>query len=113
MGNQDQPFDANAFENQQESEKLEQMKAHLTEPVTAHHIEGTEGETPITRLDMLSSQWRQTATHLLKVIDPKAYAKYREMKYAGGPNPDHATRMAAYKFAVHAFLDASYKLANF
>ena len=50
---------------------------------------------------------------MLKIIDPAAYKKYREMKYSGGQNPDHATRMAAYKFAVHAFLEASYKLANF
>jgi hypothetical protein len=115
MGNQDQDgaFDANAFEKQQDAEKLEAAKQHLTTPVTAHHIEGTEGETPITQLDIISTQWRQTATRILKVINPEAYAKYREMKYAGGPSPDHATRMKAYEYAVIEFLHASYKLANF
>lgn len=109
----DTPFDANAFEHQQEQQQIEAAKADLTTPITMHHIEGTDGETPITRLDMMSSQWRRTATGILKIIDPKAYKTYREMKYANGSSPDHATRLKAYEFAVIAFLRASYKLANF
>ncbi len=105
----DEPFDANAFEHAQEKEKLASQKEDLTSIVTTHEIEGA-GETPITKLDILSSQWRRTAVQILKDLDAEAYEKYRTMKYPDGAEskPDLATRKKAYGFAVEAFLDLSY-----
>ena len=111
MSEADMPFDANAFEHAQEVEKLAALKEDLNTPVTTHEIEGV-GETPITKLDIVSHAWRRTATNVLQVIDPEGYAAYRRMKYGAGKNPDHATRMKAYEFAVRRFLRVSYKLAN-
>ena len=102
-------FDANAFEHKQEAEKLTELKDDLTSVVTSHKVEGV-GETPVTKLDILSSRWRQTASQILKTIDADAYAKYRTMKYPDGPEstPGLPTRKKAYAFAVRRFLDLTY-----
>jgi hypothetical protein len=75
--------------------------------------EGADGQTyPVTRLDCIHTQWRQTATSLLRLLDSESYKKYREMKYANGPNPDLATRKAAYMFAFEKFMEF-YGIAGF
>ncbi len=111
MSEGDKPFDANAFEHAKEKEKLAAAKEDLTTPVTTHEIEGV-GETLVTKLDIISHGWRQTAVRLLRVLDPEAYQRYRKLKYGAGKNPDHRTRMKAYQFAVARFLEASYKIAG-
>jgi len=99
-------------ENQEMDQKaLESAQAELKSPVSEAEINGQE--VVVTKLDCISTQWRQTATKLLRLTDPKAYAEYRKIKYSGGPNPDLATRMKAYEFAVVAFLKSSYKIAGF
>ena len=111
MSDDDDLFNPNAYEDKQEAEALAAMKEDLNSVVTIHEIEGA-GQTPVTKLDIISHSWRQTATRLLRVIDEDSWIRYKALKYAGGDNPDHATRMKAYEFAVIAFLRASYKLAN-
>ena len=115
MSEDGKQFDANAFEKKQEAEKLaEQREALLTAVAFAVVQEGQE-PTPITRLDVLSSNWRQMAARLLKVIDPESYAKYRAMKYGSdgqNRNPEFAARKRAYQFAIRRFLETSYKIAG-
>ncbi len=109
--NEDVPFDANSFEKKQKADKLAAAKEDLTTPVTTHKIEGV-GETLVTKLDIISHGWRQTAVRLLRVLDPDGYQQYRKLKYGAGKNPDHRTRMKAYQFAVARFLDVGYKIAG-
>lgn len=102
MKDSDEQYNPNEFEDGQ-------AKANLLEPV--QNYDAPDGKTyPMSRLDMVSHQWRQTAVQLLKVLDPKAYQKYREMKYKGREKPDLKTRRAAYKFAIVKFLEISYNI---
>lgn len=102
-------FDANAFEHAQEVDKLAALKDDLGSVVTSHDVAGV-GETPITKLDVLSSRWRQTCVAILKAEDKDAYEKYRAMKYPDGKGskPDLPTRRKAYAFAARRLLDISY-----
>jgi hypothetical protein len=102
-------FDANAFEKKQEAVKLAAAAEDLKSVVTSHDIEGV-GETPISKLDIISSRWRQTAAQALKAENPEGYEEYRTLKYPDGPDskPDFATRKKAYRFAVLRFLNISY-----
>ncbi len=102
-------FDANAFEKQKEAEKLAAVQDDLQSVVTTQEIDGV-GLQPITKLDALSSRWRQMATAILKKEDPDAYVKYRGLKYPDGPESksDLVTRKKAYAFAMRHFLDISY-----
>ena len=53
---------------------------------------------------------RNTATALLKVVDPDAYQTYREMKYGEEENPDLDTRRDAYAFAFECLLLNGYSM---
>lgn len=111
MSEPDAGFDPQAYEHAQEVTKLEAMKQKLTEPLTM--IQGADGKYyAASQLDAIGHQWRRTAVELLKVLDPKAYGKYREIKYGAGPNPGLATRRRAYAFAVRRFLELSYGIAG-
>jgi hypothetical protein len=112
MTDEETPFDANAFEKAQKKERQESLKETLLTPLGTTELQPGQGETPIVPLDVISHNWRQQATTLLRALDPDAYAAYRKMKYEGGPDPDHATRMRAYRYAVGKFLEISYKLAG-
>ena len=107
----DQPFDANAFEHAQEKEKLAALKDDLGSAVAMTEIKEGQGETLITKLDVVSSRWRQMAVHVLKQLDEESYAEYRKLKYGEAgevTDPDIAQRKKAYRFAVTRFLDLSY-----
>ncbi len=92
-----------------QDEQEGKAKAALLEPV--QNYDAPDGKTyAFARIDMVSHQWRQTAVQLLKVLDPKAYQKYREMKYKNGKEPDLKARMKAYKFAIMRFLELSYRI---
>jgi hypothetical protein len=97
-------FDANAFENKKAVDALKQVVGKVQAQ------DGTEVEA--TQLDAISSNVRNTVTKILKIVDPKSYAKYREMKYAGGDNPTLEQRRSAYQFAFKAFLLATYTKAG-
>lgn len=67
--------------------------------------------TKITKLDAISSQWRQTAVKLLKELSPADYEKYRAIKFEGvpmGQRPSLDQSRAAYLFAMQRFLEISY-----
>ena len=68
---------------------------------------------PVSRLDGISSQVRNTVVEVLKIVDPVGYAEYRKLKYASGENPSLAERRAAYEFAWKKFLQASYNVPGF
>ena len=104
---QEDAFDPNAFEKGQE---IEAKKAQLMTVVGKQATQ--DGEVDVTQLDAISHHWRQTAVQMLKVLDPAAYKKYREMKYAGGESPTLEQRKSAYKFAVKRFLEISYTKAG-
>jgi hypothetical protein len=95
-------------EQNQSKQEQEQLKESLGEVIGAVEIEGTEGETMITKLDAISGNWRRSVTRALMHTDEASYKKYREIKYSGGANdnPDLKKRREAYDFAVEAFVDA-------
>ena len=102
-------FDPNAFENQQESDKAAKIKEKMSEPIDM--FKAADGkEYAVTGIDAMSHQFRRMAVEGLKVVDPEGYDEYRKMKYAGGPNPDLATRKAAYIFAATRFIEKSYSI---
>jgi hypothetical protein len=76
----------------------------------------TTPESP-TKLQVAGEMWRQRAVTFLRVLDPEAYATYRERKYGTGDdkidNPDFAQRKKAYRFAMRRFLQKSYRHAGF
>lgn len=89
--------------------KLDAQKADLLAP--RGEVPGDDGETyTITKLDMVSSQWRQAAVQILRILDPEGYAHYRKLKYEKGQKPDLKTRKKAYSYAIRRFLDISYKI---
>ncbi len=105
-GDEKSPFDQ-AKDAEAAAAAVEDLKAMVK---TA---EGADGQTyPVTKLDCIHGQWRQTAVHLLRLLDPEAYKKYRDMKYGDGPNPDLETRRKAYIFAVTEFMKF-YGIAGF
>jgi len=83
----------------------EKVKELLSTVVGAFNVEGA-GETMITQLDVLSSQWRQTWTAILKHTDPEGRDEYKAMKYPPGvENPDITIRRAAYEYVVVRLID--------
>ena len=103
--------EANPFDQAQKAEKMAADVEALQSVVSM--AEGADGQTyPVSRLDVIHSQWRQTATGILRLVNPEAYKKYRELKYSKGQNPDLATRKAAYEYAVLEFLKL-YGVAGF
>ena len=100
------PFDE-AKEAEQNAAQIEDLKSMVS------MADGADGQSyPVSKLDCIHSQWRQTAVRLLKLLNPEAYAEYRKMKYANGPNPDLAARKAAYMFAFEKFMEF-YGIAGF
>ncbi len=93
-----------------EVEKLAKMKAALAEEIQKVDVQGVP--TGVTRLDVVSGQWRQMAVKALKSGDEESYAEYRRRKYGEGEtaveDPDLKTRKMAYLYAVTKFLDVSY-----
>jgi len=91
--------------NEQELTKLQES---LSEVVGSCEVEGV-GTTMVTKLDAISSKWRQTWTAILKGTDQDGYVVYRAKKYPGiEDKPDLQTRRAAYEFAVERVLDTQY-----
>lgn len=99
------------FEAAKEVEKLAAAKEDLTAPFQMFKTEDGK-EYAITKANILSSQVRNMMTSVLKIVNPEAYAEYKAMKYAKGPNPDLATRKAAYIFAFQKFLESTYEIAG-
>jgi len=98
MGEQNQP-------------SQEQLKESLSEVIGAVEIEGTEGETMVTKLDAISGNWRRAVTRTLAQMNEESYKEYREIKYSGGAvqNPNLQQRRKAYDFAVTALIEETMK----
>lgn len=91
------------------SPKEKAAKQHLTTVVQTH--KGEDGkEYPVTPLNIQSHGWRRFAVECVRLLDPVAYEKYRQMKYSAGPNPDLETRREAYRFIIDRFLELSYTI---
>ena len=89
--------------------KEKAAKEHLTKVVNTH--KGEDGkEYPVTPLNIQSHGWRRFAVECVRLLDPVAYEKYKQMKYGKGQNPDLATRLEAYKFILNRFLELSYTI---
>ncbi len=81
----------------------------LFEPVALH--EAADGNSyPVTPLEIAVKHLRNGAVELLKIADPEGYAKYREIKYGAGDNPDLETRRKAYLLAFERLLQAGYSM---
>ena len=89
------------------SDKDKKLKQGLQNVVDKFH--GADGKDyPVTALNVQSHSWRRFAVEVVRLFDPETYAKYRDMKYKGGSNPDLKTRQEAYKFIICRFLEISY-----
>jgi hypothetical protein len=86
-------------------QEAQEIKDHLSEMVATINVEGA-GDTMVTRLDAISSQWRQTWSAILKQTDSEGHNEYKAKKYKPGhENPDLATRKVAYEFVVERVID--------
>ena len=94
-----------------DADKKAKLLEKLTEPVQMFEV--GEKSFPVSRLDAISSQVRNTIVEVLKVVNPEAYAEYRKLKYATGENPSLAERRASYLFAFQKFMEASYNVAGY
>ncbi|MEI6236318.1 MAG: hypothetical protein WCT04_24945 [Planctomycetota bacterium] len=93
------------------ADKDAKLLEKLTEPVQM--FESGDKSFPVSRLDAISSQVRNTVVEVLKIVDPAGYAEYRKLKYASGENPSLVERRAAYLLAFKKFLEATYNVPGF
>ena len=94
-----------------DADKSAKLLAKLTEAVQMFEV--GEKSFPVSRLDAISSQVRNTVDEVLKLVDPVGYTEYRKLKYASGENPSLVERRAAYLLAFKKFLEATYNVPGF
>lgn len=91
---------------------METLPPMLAQVIGVKVDDVTGDETQVLAVDVVASRMRQSITQLLKVVDPTAYKKYRELKYSEGEDPSLEKRKEAYKFAFSCLIEATYRYVN-
>jgi len=96
------------FDEAMEQEKIAKAKDQLLDPKgTAKDSEGKEF--PVCLLEIEVKKIRNVTTHLLRVVNPTAYAEYKAMKQA---DASLAGKRKAYAFAFTKLLEVGYNISG-
>lgn len=87
--------------------EVETKEALLAPKLMAKDDKGVEF--PVCLAELETKKLRNTTTALLRILDPKAWATYKEMKAS---NPTLAGKRAAYIFAFARMMEIGYNISG-